>query len=386
MNCVFAKTIYTGQSLNENAFLQIKNDRIAGISKTAQGRLLGKFDVITPAFIDPHSHIGINRSGEPNDQGEVNEKMNTFPVLSDVLDSLQMDDCAFRDAIEMGVLYSCIVPGSGNILSGRSAVIRHWAKHSTGALVSRAGIKAALGYNPMSTKDWKGERPSTRMGVIGLLREQLDEVRQKMETQRRAKGKKKEEIIFSATQAVFKDILEGKETLRIHAHKIDDIAAMLRLVDEFKLRVTVEHAMDVHGPDIFGELKKAGIPVVYGPVDSIASKVELKHKNWKNIRHLLDSGVQYGLMTDHPVVPARNLLMQTRWFIRAGLSKQQAVELISRCNAEILGVDRMLGTLLKGRWASFVCWNGDPFDLTRYPVAVFAEGSQVYPFKSSSSI
>jgi imidazolonepropionase-like amidohydrolase len=379
MNCVFGKIIYTGQTLNENAFLQIKNDRIAGISKTAQGRLLGKFDVITPAFIDPHSHIGISRSGEPNDQGEVNEKMNTFPVLSDALDSVQMDDCAFRDAIEMGVLYSCIVPGSGNILSGRSAVIRHWAKHSTGALVSRAGIKAALGYNPMSAKDWKGERPTTRMGVIGLLRGQLDEVRQKLKTQHRAKGRKKEEIIFSATQAVFRDILEGKETLRIHAHKTDDIAAMLRLVDEFKLRATVEHAMDVYRPDIFGELKKAGIPVVYGPIDSIASKVELKHKNWKNIRHLLNSGVKYGLMSDHPVTPARNLLMQTRWFIRAGLSKQQAIELISRCNAEILGVDRMLGTLRKDRWASFVCWNGDPFDLTKYPVAVFAEGSQVYP-------
>ncbi|MFO7556806.1 MAG: amidohydrolase family protein [Desulfobacterales bacterium] len=379
MNCVFAKIIYTGQSLNENAFLQIKNDQIAGISKTAGGRLLGKFDVITPAFIDPHSHIGIYRAGEPNDQGESNEKMNTFPVLSDVLDSLQMDDCSFRDAIEMGVLYSCIVPGSGNILSGRSAVIRHWAKHSTGALVSRAGIKAALGYNPMSTKDWKGERPSTRMGTIGLLRGQLDEVRQKMEAHRLAKGEKKKEIIFSPTQAVFRDIMDGKETLRIHVHKIDDIAAMLRLVDEFKLRVTVEHAMGVHRPDIFGELKKACIPVVYGPIDGFASKVELKHKNWKNIRHLLDSGVQYGLMTDHPVSPARNLLMQTRWFIRAGLSKQQAVELISRCNAEILGVDRMLGTLRKGRWASFVCWNGDPFDLTRYPVAVFAEGSQVYP-------
>jgi imidazolonepropionase-like amidohydrolase len=231
----------------------------------------------------------------------------------------------------------------------------------------------------MSTKDWKGERPTTRMGAMCLLRGQLDEARQKIKALQRVKGKKKEEIIFSATQMVFRDILEGKETLRIHVHKIDDIAAMLRLVDEFKLKVTVEHAMDVHGPDIFGELKKAGIPVIYGPVDGFASKVELRNKNWKNIRHLLDSGVQYGLMTDHPVTPVRNLLIQTRWFIRAGLSKQQAVELISRKNAEILGVDRMLGTLQKGRWASFVCWNGDPFDLTRYPVAVFAEGSLVYP-------
>jgi imidazolonepropionase-like amidohydrolase len=379
MNCVFARMMYTGQSINENAYLKIKDNKIAGISKTAEGRLLGKFDVITPAFIDPHSHIGIYRAGEPNDQGESNEKMNTFPVLSDVLDSLQMDDAAFRDAIEMGVLYSCIVPGSGNILSGRSAVIRHWAAHSNAALVSRAGIKAALGYNPMSTKDWKGERPTTRMGAMGLLRGQLDEVRQKIKTRRRATGKRKEKIVFSATQAIFRDILEGKETLRTHVHKIDDVAALLRLAEEFKLKVTVEHAMDVHGPEIFGELKKAGIPVIYGPVDAFASKVELKHKNWQNIRHLLESGVQYGLMTDHPVTPARNLLMQTRWFIRAGLSKQQAVELISRRNAEILGIDRMVGTLRKGRWASFVCWNGDPFDLTKYPVAVFAEGSQIYP-------
>jgi imidazolonepropionase-like amidohydrolase len=379
MNCVFARMMYTGQSINENAYLKIKDNKIAGISKTAEGRLLGKFDVITPAFIDPHSHIGIYRAGEPNDQGESNEKMNTFPVLSDVLDSLQMDDAAFRDAIEMGVLYSCIVPGSGNILSGRSAVIRHWAAHSNAALVSRAGIKAALGYNPMSTKDWKGERPTTRMGAMGLLRGQLDEVRQKIKTRRRATGKRKEKIVFSATQAIFRNILEGKETLRTHVHKIDDIAALLRLAEEFKLKVTVEHAMDVHGPEIFGELKKAGIPVIYGPVDAFASKVELKHKNWQNIRHLLESGVQYGLMTDHPVTPARNLLMQTRWFIRAGLSKQQAVELISRRNAEILGIDRMVGTLRKGRWASFVCWNGDPFDLTKYPVAVFAEGSQIYP-------
>ena len=379
MNCVFARMMYTGQSINENAYLKIKSNKIAGVSKTAEGRLLGKFDVITPAFIDPHSHIGIYRAGEPNDQGESNERMNTFPVLSDVLDSLQMDDDAFKEAIEMGVLYSCIVPGSGNILSGRSAVIRHWAAHSNAALVSRAGIKAALGYNPMSTKDWKGERPTTRMGAMGLLREQLDDVNKKIKTRSRSAGKKKEEIVFSAAQEIFRDILQGKETLRTHVHKIDDIAALLRLAKEFKLKITVEHAMDVHGPEIFGELKKAGIPVIYGPVDAFASKVELKHKNWKNIRHLLDSGVQYGLMTDHPVTPARNLLMQTRWFIRAGLSKQQAVELISRRNAEILGIDRKLGTFRKGRWASFVCWNGDPFDLTKYPVAVFAEGSQIYP-------
>jgi len=173
---------------------------------------------------------------------------------------------------------------------------------------------------------------------------------------------------------VLRDVLAGKHILRAHAHKIDDIAALLRLVDEFKLKVTVEHAMDVHQPEIFLELRKRRIPVTYGPVDAFAYKVELKHESWRNIRHLLESGVEYGLMSDHPVTPARQLFLQTRWFIRAGLSKQQAIEVLSRKNAEILGINNILGTLEEGKWASFTCWNGDPFDLTVYPVAVYGEG------------
>ena len=142
--------------------------------------------------------------------------------------------------------------------------------------------------------------------------------------------------------------------------------------------------MDVHRPEIFRELKKRKIPVVYGPMDAFAYKVELKHENWRNVRHLIDSGVDFGLMTDHPVVLARQLLLQTRWFIRAGFDKQQAIELVTRKNAEILGISRILGTLAKGKWASFVGWRADPFDLTSYPTAVFGEGKLLYANRSSS--
>ena len=177
---------------------------------------------------------------------------------------------------------------------------------------------------------------------------------------------------------MIRDILAGKTRLRVHVHKVDDIAVLLRLVDDFKIKVTVEHAMDVDQPDIFLELKKRNISVTYGPLDAFPYKVELKHKSWRNIRHLLDSQVAFGLMTDHPVTPARQLLMQTRWFTRSGLSRQEAIELASRKNAEILGIDKILGSLEKGKWASFIGWNGDPFDMTRYPVAVYGEGELLF--------
>ena len=47
-------------------------------------------------------------------------------------------------------------------------------------------------------------------------------------------------------------------------------------------------------------------------------------------------------------------------------------------HARILGIDNILGTLEKGKWASFTGWNGDPFDLTSYPVAVYGEGKLLF--------
>jgi imidazolonepropionase-like amidohydrolase len=378
MNCVFAETIYTGKSIVSDAYLVFNGQKITGISKTAKGRLLGKFRVLTPAFIDPHSHIGMERSGEPSAEGEANDHSDSILALTDALDSVQMDDKAFRDAVESGVLYSCVVPGSGNIVGGLSAVIRNYGNDSSGALVGRAGLKAAFGYNPMSTRNWKGQRPTTRMGAIAILRGRLSEVRQKDKQYHKARGSKKDEITFTAEDRVLQDLLTGKIRLRAHVHKIDDIAALLRLVDEFKIKLTIEHAMDVHQPDIFQEMKKRRIPVVYGPIDSFAYKVELKHEDWRNIHHLLNTGVKFGLMSDHPVTLSRQLLLQTRWFVRAGMSKQQAIELISRQNAGILGIDKLLGTLARGKWASFICWNGDPFDIANYPLAVYGEGELLY--------
>jgi imidazolonepropionase-like amidohydrolase len=378
MNCVQAETIYTGRSVVRGGHLAFEGEKVVGVTKRKRGKLLGSFAVLTPAFLDAHSHIGMHRAGEPSGEGEANERRDSILALPDALDSVQMDDASFADAVEMGVLYSCVVPGSGNIIGGQSAVIRNYAANSTEALVARSGLKAAFGYNPMSTRDWKGDRATTRMGSLGLLREALHDVRQKMRRRRRARGTKKQEITFSAAEKVLRDVLTRKTHLRAHVHKIDDIAALLRLVDEFKLRVIVEHALDVHEAGIFRELKRRGIPVTYGPIDAFAYKVELKHESWRNIRHLLAAKVDFGLMSDHPVTPARQLLLQTRWFMRCGLTRQQALEIICRRNAEILGVDDVLGTLEKGKWASFAGWNGDPFDVTRFPVAVYGEGRALF--------
>jgi imidazolonepropionase-like amidohydrolase len=374
---LFAETLYTGDEVIRNIHLLYEGNVVKGTSMEPKGEFLGKFPVITPAFIDAHCHIGMERAGEPGAEGEANEHMESLLFLADALDSVQMDDSAFRDSVELGVLYSCVLPGSGNIVGGKSAVIRNYARSTTEALIARAGIKAAFGFNPMSTRDWKGTRPHTRMGALSLLRARLALVKAKLDKSR--KGRKGgNDASLTAEEEVVRDILQCRQALRVHVHKIDDIASLLRLQEEYGIRVTVEHACDVNDGRIYAALKERGVPVVFGPLDAFAYKVELRHENWRNVRYLLESGVDFGLMTDHPVIPQRNLLLTLRWFIRCGLNRKDAIEIITRRNAQILGVDGFLGTLGKGKWASFSCWNGDPFDMTRYPVKVVAEGEVVF--------
>ncbi|HDQ14029.1 MAG TPA: imidazolonepropionase [Sediminispirochaeta sp.] len=375
---IYARTLYTGREVLHDTYLIFEDQLIAEVSSSPEGELLGSFEAVTPAFIDPHSHIGMARAGEPPAEAETNERMESVLAHADALDSVQMEDSSFGSSVEMGVLYSCVLPGSGNIIGGRAAVIRNYGRQTTEAFIRRAGIKAAFGYNPMSTREWKGSRPFTRMGALSILRSRLSTVAQKLERQSSLPEEKATEIEFSYEEEVFRALLERKEVLRVHVHKDDDIAALLRLVDEFGIRVTVEHSCDVHDPHIYRELASRDIPVVYGPLDSFAYKVELKNEDWRNIRHLIDSGVKFGLMTDHPVILQRNLLLTLRWFLRHGYDKQEAIELISRRNAEIIEIDDILGSLEAGKMASFSCWNGDPFELSAYPVLVVGEGRVLF--------
>ena len=81
---------------------------------------------MTPAFIDSHSHIGMVRSGEPSKEEEANEQMSSVYPLVNALHSIYMDDSSFIESTESGVIYSTILPGSGNIIGGKAVLIRNW--------------------------------------------------------------------------------------------------------------------------------------------------------------------------------------------------------------------------------------------------------------------
>jgi imidazolonepropionase-like amidohydrolase len=381
MKLVKSKTLFDGISERKDSFIGFEGDEIkyVGSNKPAEeagngSEIIAEADTVTPGFIDSHSHIGMARSGEPSKEEEANEQMKTIYPLVNSLHSIYMDDPSFSESVESGILYSTVLPGSGNIIGGKAVLVRNFSKDIREAYVMDVGIKAALGYNPRSTTEWKGDRPSTRMGAIAMLRESFIKAR-KMQILLETEKKVIDEV--EPITEVFMDILSGKYKMMVHVHKEDDVMVLIQLANEFGIKIVANHCADVYRKEVFAALKYASIPIVYGPMDSFPYKVELKHESWRNVGKLLESGAKFSIMSDHPVILQRNIFYTLRHLLRFGLSKADAISKISREAAEIIG-SQNIGQIKPGFKASFIVWNGDPFSLSSHPVLVIAEGKIAY--------
>jgi imidazolonepropionase-like amidohydrolase len=386
MKLVKCNILYDGIEEKTDCYVGFEGDEIKYIGNDKTPEVEGNSEntneiiaegikfAITPGFVDAHSHIGLVRSGEPDREEEANDRFNPIYPLVNALHSIYMDDPSFTESVEGGVLYSTVLPGSGNIVGGKAVLIRNFAKDIGEAYMTDVGIKMALGYNPRSTTEWKGDRPSTRMGAIAMLRENLLMARK---TQHLIQMEKKVTDEVDPLTEVFMEILSNKYKMMVHLHKEDDAMVLIQLVNEFGIKAVANHCADVHREEVFAALKAASIPVVYGPMDSFPYKVELKHESWRNVEKLVASKAKFSFMSDHPVILQRNLFYTLRHLLRFGMSKADAISKITKEAADIVGVND-IGQVKAGYKASFVVWNGDPFSLSSYPVLVIAEGKIVY--------
>ena len=397
-----ALELFDGKTKLTDHYVVIEDNKIVEVTDKEQ-----KYDFtgyVTPAFIDAHSHIGMFRDGEPGAEQEGNDYIGQILPTFDPLNGIYFDDRAFSDAIDFGCLYSCVVPGSGNLMGGKAMIIRNFADNRKTALIKDYGYKMALGYNPRSTTAWKGHRPNTRMGIYSHLEQKFDEVIAtkakadlKLEKSLHELDNKLQEakisqaefelqkefeqrdydLSFDQDQKAIIELLERKKIAKIHVHKEDDVLYLIKFVKKYGIKCTADHTGDVHHQEIFDELAANDIPIIYGPIGGVAGKVELAHAYYQNAGLLYKSKANFGLMTDHPVVWAPHLRESLKYFMIHGMTQTEAINLITSKNAKLLGIDDILGKIEVGKLASVIVWDKNPFDLAAQPLAVIAEGKIV---------
>src|ERR1700683_2308506 len=168
----------TGERL-EGTDVLISNGKIQSIGKgltaPAEARIIdahGKW--VTPGIIDIHSHLGVYASPAVKGLDDGNEA--TSPVTSNVWaeHSVWPQDPGFEMALEGGVTTLQILPGSANLIGGRSVVLKnvhgvtYQAMQFSGAAY---GLKMACGENPKRVYGGKTTAPSPRMGNVAGYRQ-----------------------------------------------------------------------------------------------------------------------------------------------------------------------------------------------------------------------
>ncbi|KHK98680.1 amidohydrolase [Microbacterium mangrovi] len=332
---------------------------------------------VTPGFVEAHGHLGVHEDGEGWSGNDTNEMTDPNGARFRAIDGIDIEEVGFRDALRGGITTVVVKPGSGNPIGGRTVAVKTWGGRTVDeqVLAADVSVKSALGENPKRVWGDKGKTPATRLGVASVLRDAFVAA-QNYAAKRAAAEAKEEPFERDLGKETLAAVLSGELLWDQHCHRHDDIVTAIRIAEEFGYTLVVNHGTEAH--KIADVLAEKDIPVIFGPLLTSRSKVELRDRAIGNLALIAEAGVKVAITTDHPVVPIDQLRLQAILAVRDGLPASTALEALTVNPADILRLGDRVGALEPGRDGDLVVWSDDPLAVVARVERVFIEGRAVY--------
>ena len=377
----------TGQEI-ANGSLLMKDGKIVAIGKSVDAPAdaavvdgTGKY--VTPGLIDDHSHLGVYAAPGTDAESDGNEATN--PVTAEVWaeHSFWPQDPQIPLAIAGGITTIQALPGSANLIGGRSAVLKLIPARTVQEMKfpgARYGLKMACGENPKRVYHSRG--PSTRMGNMAGYREafsQAESYRRRWDKWHKDhQGDPPERNLRLETLA---EVLRGNIYVQNHCYRADEMAQMLDLAHEFGFKIrSFHHAVEAY--KIADLLAREGTSVSVW-ADWWGFKEEAMDGIHENAALNQAAGGRPLIHSDSPSGIQRlnqEAAKAMYYGQRSGIpvTRDQALRWITANPAWALGLDSVVGTLEPGKMADVVVWSGDPFSVYGKAVQVYNDGWLVY--------
>jgi imidazolonepropionase-like amidohydrolase len=335
----------------------VKDGKIHAIGKDpnvpAEAKILDMSDKdVIPGLIDAHCHLGLSL----DIFAEIDETVSAVTADMQILDAFDpLADCVGK-ARSSGVTTVMLAPGNRNPIAGQTAIVKLYGKKMNDWVLRRtAGVKLSLRDEALMPD----RRPTSRAGLMALLRKQLDE----------AKAYKDDE--YDPCGEVLKGVADGNVPAYICAYTVDEIASAVTLVDECRLKAALIGAE--RGDEIADIIAGRDITVIYGPLLLFS-----KDKDLKRVVKLADSGIKVAFSSAYPRTALSDLRTSAILATRYGLNPEVALESLTIHAAEILGVAGRVGSIEEGKDADLVILSGEPLQLTSNIEMVIINGHIVY--------
>ncbi|HEX2252506.1 MAG TPA: amidohydrolase [Thermoanaerobaculia bacterium] len=386
----------TGERIDGGSVL-LADGRIAAVGRDLQApsgaRVVdaaGKW--VTPGLIDVHSHLGVYASPGVDAHSDGNEM--TDPVTADVWaeHGVWPQDPGFVTALAGGVTTLQVLPGSANLVGGRSVTLKNVPSRTVQGMKfpgAPYGLKMACGENPKRVYGGRGRAPSTRMGNVAGFREAWLEAEQYRRKWRRWEEKRdageagdderpQRDLELETLAAV----LDGEILVHNHCYRADEMAQMIDVAREFGYRITAFH----HGVEAYKVADLLAAEGICGALwaDWWGFKMEAYDGVRENIA-LVDR-VPGGCAIVHSdsEVGIQRLNQEAAKAMAAAaqagmpVTREHAIRWLTANAAQALGVLEETGTLEAGKAADVVVWSGDPFSVYSLAEQVYVDGALLY--------
>ena len=344
---------------------------------------------VTPGIIDAHSHLGVYPSPGVDANADGNELTN--PVTAEVWaeHSVWPQDPQIPLAIAGGVTTQQILPGSGNLIGGRSVTVKNvpalgvYAMKFPGAPY---GLKMACGENPKRVYGEKGRAPSTRMGNVAGYRQAWIRAQKY-----RADWTEYNRKVGAGETAMRPDrdlqletlagVLDGEILVQNHCYRADEMLTMIDIAREFGYKIAAfHHAVEAY--KIADVLAENGICADVW-ADWWGFKMEALDGIRENAALLEKAGACVVIHSDS-ADGIQRLNQEAAKAMAAGnrmgmrLREEDAIRWVTINPARSIGVDRQTGSLEPGKMGDVVIWSGNPFSVYSRAERVYIDGALIY--------
>ncbi len=341
---------------------------------------------VYPGLIDGMTRLGMPAAADyPTTRGDAYSVAAVRPeTLATGL--LRPDAATFTAHRQAGFTAALSAPSVG-LLSGQSALISlGTAEEDPAALIVRAPVAAHLNFG--SPNDVRGY-PVSLMGQIAAARQALydaqDAALRVADYDRNPSGKPRP----AAGRALIalRPVVEKRLPLIVRADSAQAILRALKFAKEFGLRPVIEGGAESYR--VAGELKAARAAVLLSaalpepprvtPGDDDPSTLQgLRRRALVPTSAVVlhRAGVAFGFTTNGLERPA-DFSGNVRKMIAAGLPESVAVEAATLGVARILGSERQLGSLEKGKIANVLVTRGGLFGENARIEHLFVDGEKV---------
>jgi len=323
--------------------------------------------LIMPGLVDTHSHLGGPEGGD--NSAALNPETRAMDAVNPTSDG-------FKKALAGGITTINIMPGSGHLMSGQTIYVKmRSGKTIDDLLVTNekglyGGLKMANGTNPMRTA--AGPFPGTRAKSASMVRElflKAREYQKKIEKAGKDSSKMPERDLRMEPLV---EVLRGQRVVHFHTHKSNDIMTAIRLSKEFGFRTVLHHVSE--GWMVADEIAKSGFPSSIISIDAPGGKMEAMNLSLGTGAALEKAGAPVGFHTDDGITDSRLFLRSAAMMVRAGMSRDKALEGLTITGARMLDLSSRIGTLEVGKDADFIVLSGDPFSVQTKVEQTWVEG------------